>query len=493
MGRERTRLRKSGFLKKSLRYAALLPAAAVLLTGCGRAGQDAGDGETADGGRNAAAGRTVLVLATEEAGPELTARVDAFNGSSSDYYVEIREYETQEMPENPIEDFSVRLTMDILSGKGPDMVCLDKESYSPVIASGKLMENLYSYMEADGAFCQEDYYENILEAFELDGGLYALPSAFGIDTMCGKAEELGYDANVITEDGDTVYDAQAATESWTMGGMIAAYENSPHAECLTLNDSNRLTLWEISAGCMGNFVDWETGECRFDTPEFAELLEFSGRFSDKLVLVNEGGLSFSGALREGKALLQPVTLRSPWDTAKWRILFGTDDLLWPGYPTADGEEEKGGGVAVPYGSCLSICVNSAHKEAAWEFIKSFLIPEAQRETAGIPLLKAVSEERLQEALTPEYETEDGERREKVRHEILVEGEDIPGLTAITEQDAEVFRSIIENTHRSTGYEPGIFDIIWEEAGAYYEMDKDAAVTAEIIQNRVSVYVEERMR
>lgn len=504
MCRERRVIGKSGFWKRRFRYMAfLLAALAVFLTGCGRTGQDTGAEEAAGdrqidgnaaagGGQDAAAGRTVLVLAASGASPALTARVNAFNESSGEYYVEIREYERAEMSENPIEDFATQLTLDILSGKGPDLVSLDSSWYSPAIASEKLTENLYPYMEADETFHREDYYENILEAFELNGGLYVMPSSFGILTMCGKAEELGCDTDVIAAEGAAGYDVQAVTKSWTMGEMIAAYENSPHAECLTLNDSNWQTLWVVSTGCAGNFVDWETGECRFDTPEFVELLEFSSHFSDKLVLANEGGFSFSGALREGKALLQPDTLSSPWDVANWRILFGTDALLWPGYPTADGEEEKGGGVAEPYGSCLSICVNSTRKEEAWEFIKSFLTPEAQREAEGIPLLRAVSEERIQEALTPEYETVDGERREKVRREILVEGEEIPGLTAITEEDAAVYRSIIENTRRSTCYASGMFDIIREEAGVYYEKDKEAAEVAEIIQNRVRVYVEERM-
>ncbi len=39
----------------------------------------------------------------------------------------------------------------------------------------------------------------------------------------------------------------------------------------------------------------------------------------------------------------------------------------------------------------------------------------------------------------------------------------------------------------------MFDIIMEEARAYFEKGKDASVVADIIQNRVSVYVSERMK
>ena len=64
---------------------------------------------------------------------------------------------------------------------------------------------------------------------------------------------------------------------------------------------------------------------------------------------------------------------------------------------------------------------------------------------------------------------------------------------ITEKDAEVYRSIIENTHRSYSNDSGMMEIIMEEAGSYFEKGKDAAMVAEVIQNRVSVYVAEGVR
>lgn len=360
-------------------------------------------------------------------------------------------------------------------GNGPDMVEYGG-TYSPAVASGKLMENLYPYMEADESFHREAYYENILEAFELEGCLYVLPTGFRINTMCGKAEELGSKRGV--------------TESWEIGEMIEAYEKSTNAEWLLMNNSKSLIFWELCSGCIGNYVNWETGECSFNTPEFEELLEFSDTFCDRLLISDD--FSFRASLQSGQIFLQPVLLVSPWQIASERISFGDADMRWPGYPVADGEKEMGGGVADVYGPTLSICANSRNKEGAWEFIKSFLTPEVQREVRGIPLLRSVCAERIQEALTVEFETVDGVRKEKIKHEIIAEGEESIGMTAITEKDAEIFWNIVENTHRSNGWDYGMGDIISEEAGAFFEKDKDVAAVAEIIQNRVSVYIAERM-
>lgn len=452
--------------------------AAVFLTGCGAAGETESGRETGNPNPlTEPAGRTVLTVAAFNAADrELTERVNAFNQTNTEYFVEIMGYEWDGREEHLADSFATWLTMQILSGKGPDMVEYGG-IYSPAIASGKLMEDLYSYMESDEDIHMEDYYQNILQAFEQNGGLYVLPAGFKINTMCGKAEELGSERGI--------------TEGWEIGEMIEAYENSANAEWLLLNHSKTLIFWELCSGCMGNYVNWETGECSFHSPEFEELLEFSNTFNDQLLIAED--FSYFNSLQSGQTFLQPVLLFMPSQIATQRISFGDVDMRWPGYPVADGEKEMGGGVADVYGPVLSICVNSGNKEGSWEFIKSFLTPEVQAEISGIPLLKSACEDKIQEALNIEYETVDGIQTEKVKFEIIVEGEDTIPMTCITEEDAEIFRNIVENTYRSTAKDYGMGDIIMEEAQSYFEKDKDTSAVAETIQNRVSVYVEERMK
>lgn len=474
----------------------------LFLAGCGEGGSGNEDNSAADStadtigttgtyesgsggdGQNSAAGnpsddpdgRQVITAVVTWPRSDTLERISAYNESSPSYFVEVREYGA-EGTVLEAEDLETQLTLDILSGKGPDLVIWDSGSYSPALASEKLMEDLYVYMDADQDFHREDYYENILQAFEMNGGLYVLPTSFSVETVCGKAEEIGTDRGV--------------TESWEIGEMIEAFEKSPHAEWLTSNHSKELAFRFVCQGCIGNYVDWSSGECHFDTPAFVELLELSDTFPDQMMF--EADFSYYELLRSGKVFWEPVILNSPWRVTDWRISYGDTDVLWPGYPVADGEKDLGGGVAKPYGECFSICRNGGSQEGAWDFIKSFLTVDAQREMEGIPLLRAASEERIQEALTIEYETVDGTEREKVQHQIRAEGEETIELSCITEEDAEVYRSIIENTHRSYSNDPGMMEIIMEEAGAYFEKGKDSAVVAGIIQNRVSVYVSERMR
>lgn len=439
--------------------------------GTDSAGNLNGAGDAADSPN----GRQVVTAVVTYRAHAIVEQVSAWNKNSDSYFVEIKEY-GEEGSVMEKEEFATQLTLDILSGKGPDLVIWDSY-WSPALASEKLMENLYDFMEADPDFRREDYYGNILQAFEMNGGLYTLPASFTVDTVCGKAEEIGAGRGV--------------TESWEIGEMIEAFDNSPHAEWLTSNHSKDLTFLFVCQGCVGNYVDWGSGECHFDTPAFVELLEFSDTFPNQIMF--SADYSYYEILRSGKVLWEPVSLSSPWRVANCRIEFGDVDMCWPGYPVADGEKEAGGGVAEPEGACFSICRNSDQQEGAWEFIKSYLTADAQREAEGVPLLRSVSEERIQDALTVEYETADGVKQEKVRHQVIAEGEGTVGLTCITEKDAEIYRSIIENTHRSYSNDAGMMEIIREEAGVYFEKDKDAATVADIIQNRVSMYVSERIK
>lgn len=461
---------------KSLCCLLILNFVCLIMAGCGTDGSGDGQNSVTGDPANSPNGRQVVTVVVTWPGRDTLERISAYNESSPSYFVEIKEYGS-EGAVLEAEELETQLTLDILSGKGPDLVIWDSASYSPALASEKLMENLYDFMDEDPDFHREDYYENILQAFEMNGGLYTLPASFSVNTVCGKAEEIGTERGV--------------TESWEIGEMIEAFENSPHAEWLTSNHSKELAFLFVCQGCIGNYVDWSSGECHFDTPAFVELLELSDTFPDQMMF--EADFSYYGILRSGKVLWEPVTLTSPWRIAHLRIDFGDEDVRWPGYPVADGEKDMGGGVAKPYGDCFSICRNSGNQEAAWDFIKSYLTVDVQSQMGGIPLLRSVSEERIQDALSIEYETVDGIKQEKIRYEIRAEGEAPTGLSCITEKDAEIYRSIIENTHRSYSNDSGMFDIIMEEARAYFEKGKDASVVADIIQNRVSVYVSERMK
>ena len=97
---------------------------------------------------------------------ETMDRIISFNESSPDYFIEMKNYG------GGAEQFEVletQLPLEVLSGKGPDLVIWDLMNYSPAMASDRLMENLYEFMAADPDFHMEDYYENIARNYSTIG------------------------------------------------------------------------------------------------------------------------------------------------------------------------------------------------------------------------------------------------------------------------------------------------------------------------------------
>ncbi|MCM1065269.1 MAG: extracellular solute-binding protein [Eubacterium sp.] len=430
-------------------------------------------------------GRLVLTAAVTRPSyiSDITEQIKAFNESNPTYFVEIKTYSGY-VPTDSIakmtETLEAQLLPDLSSGSGPDLVIWSGISLPP-LASEKYMADLNGFMDSDPDFHREDYFENILEALERNGELYVFPASFSVSTMCGKAEELGTD--------------KGAAAGWELGEILEAFKNNSRAtECFSYTNKT-YTLGFVGSACMDNFVDWNTGECHFDTPGFVELLEWCGGLPDGFENVPERQYEHYSS---GKGFLYDVGLSEPWDMAEVRARFGEGELFWPGVPVAEGRKELGGGV-VSFGRGFSICRSSTNQEGAWEFIKSFLEADVQKEMASVPLhgcnpiLRSAFEEILQEAQTVEYQTVNGTTKEKVKYQVLLmEREGAVDFSCITEEDAETYRTLIENARRGSGGDARIMAVVMEEAEAFFQGEKDADAVAGVIQERVSEYLRERM-
>ena len=99
----------------------------LTMTGCGTAGNANGEE------RN---GRQVVTIAVLRPSGAALDQISAYNESNTSCFVEIKEYEeTGSVMDDG--EWGTQLTLDILSGKGPDLVIWDSYSYTPALASEK--------------------------------------------------------------------------------------------------------------------------------------------------------------------------------------------------------------------------------------------------------------------------------------------------------------------------------------------------------------------
>lgn len=412
-------------------------------------------------GKETANTKAVLTLGTVSSSASLKKQVDAFNKNNAHIRIEIKEYEETNIDGNDAIDM---IQMEIAAGKGPDIVDFGYQ-YSPYSVSSGITEDLYAYFKADQEINEEDYFMNIINAFAVNEKLYILPPQFTIQTVAGGREDLG----------DAV--------RWNISDMMGAYKKKGAESSLFPGDSQKEVFGFLCMGSMGNFVDLNKGVCSFDNDLFKDLLTFSDSFPEHGIY--EEGYSVIEQFLEGKALLYPVSIADVYECAKVRTIFGDAPVNFIGYPL----DERNGNIAKPGNIALGINKNSKNKEAAWEFIKSFLREEYQAGIKnGIPLLKSEVEKRLEEAKKIEY---DKNKVEKVKASIVFEGEDPINIACIQEQDANDFLKIIESVETAYAVDAELYSIVLEEASYFFEDNRDLDSVIQIIQSRASIYVSEK--
>ena len=189
-------------------------------------------------------------------------------------------------------------------------------------------------------------------------------------------------------------------------------------------------------------------------------------------------------LRDGKALasIQYLSDIRSFNMAE-KGNFG-EDITMIGFPSSDGE-----GSAIMPGLQLAMSAKSAKKEGVWEFLRSFLTDEYQKDIYGFPLsIKRLEEMKKEATQKPYYLDEDGNKVEY--DETWYVGDVEINIDPMTEQEAEEFVEELYTFSQPYKTDEALFDIIQEEAAAYFTGQKSAQDVASIIQSRAQLYVNE---
>ena len=126
---------------------------------------------------------------------------------------------------------------------------------------------------------------------------------------------------------------------------------------------------------------------------------------------------------------------------------------------------------------------SKHKEQAWEFISQFLSADYQQKlTHSFPIRKDIFEDIINEGLTVSNEP---------RESLYFEGEKPLYIYNISEEQSLALNELISNASYASTIDYNIYNIIMEEAEAYWSNTKTLHETQDIIQNRISLYISEK--
>ncbi len=417
--------------------------------------------------------KTVLTYGTIYVPYFLNKDIVAFNKQSDKYRIEVKLYGDDSMD---FEERTALLSADLAAGKGPDMIDMVYGflTLEQLVSMG-IAEDLTPYLEGDTGIKREEYLENVMDVYSVDGKIYAIMPCFSVGTLIGKVSDVGNGS------------------SWSIDDMIKFIDSKPaDVEILPFNTKDSILQLMCSMN-LGVFVDAETGVCDFTGEEFLRILEFANRFPKEMA-ESSGASSQIDRLRSGQLLMEGTRITDVTQYQMYEYMFG-EEVNFIGYPTTEGS----GSVINPNGTTAAMNAKAENKEGIWEFLRFNLLQERQENlesaNGGFPISKSALEKQFaKDAEAEYYEDTDGTKKEvsKVTWS-WGDGDSLVTVDvyAATQEQIGRMKAIIEAARGIENIkDEKMFSIISEEAQSYFEGQKSAQETASLIQNRVQTYINE---
>lgn len=397
-----------------------------------------------------------------------------FNKNNPEYEIELTSYE--DYAANGYNDAITKLNNDMIAGNLPDIIVLNSSMPIDSYISKGLLADLYEFIDNDETINRSDYVEGVFKAYETNGKLYELISSFSISTFVGKSSMVG------------------DTPGWTVDEFIAFADANPEASLLGNEISRSDFFSAMIRACSENFINRDTGECKFDSDDFIKLMEFSTRFPkeidyEELYADDNYWNEQQSAYREGRTLLSSYDLNRFVNIRELEQGVFGEPITFKGLPGAAGN----GAVFDAYTE-VAITSKASNPDGAWNFVKYFLSDEYQdlfttNDSYQFPIKKS-SLEKLAGAAKerPYWEDEDGKK--EYYDNTYWNGSESVNIGVNTDEDNQRVMDFINSTENISRYDEQIDKIINEEASAFFEGQKSSKEVAEIIQNRVSNYLAE---
>ena len=414
----------------------------------------------AEEGKETVSDKKVLTIAVLMEDDFVKEEIVKFNKKCDTHKIKLKVYgDTLE------EDAINLLQADIAAGNIPDIIDVGSVDAGNYIRKG-ILTDLDPFMQADEELSRDKFIEKALDTYSDGEKLYAIPTQFWLGSLVGKTANL----NGMT--------------SWNLEEYKAFVSSLPNSKAATNGASKEQMFARLMEQYAGTFIDWSEGSCSFESEEFISLLEFINTFP-KEEMYNE--TSKLEMIRSNELLLYPTVMNSVMSFQMNQALFN-ESVSYIGFPT----ESSGGTKMMILGNAFGITEACEDKEIAWEFLKG-LCTDEDVYLSGFPVYKESLENAFEFAMVTFYTTDaNGNRIEDVQFEIPY-GEEVLEIYAAKQEQIEQLRNLIDSAEGADMRTPGVYAILEEEAGAYFNGQKSVNEVVAIIQSRIMIYISENLK
>ena len=442
--------------------------------------------------------KTVLTLACMGLDWSLRSKIVEYNKSNDQYRIQVVDY-SEYATDDDYNAGITKLTTEIISGSVPDLFLTSSLPIDKYAAKG-VVADLYTFMDGGSGLGRDYFVPQVLKAIEKEGKLYELPTKFSVETAYALSSIVDqYDTWNVAAVQDAMTQLQEGATVFSTGWTKSSVLNN----CLTRN--------------LAAFVDWTTGKCTFDSEAFQQLLAFCNSFPDDSS--SDDGIAYSSEAATVDTMDDPV-----WESDATRILSGKqlmattsfygfedyiyniypvkDKVTFVGYPSESGEPGNSFYIQCP----MAISSVTKYPDAAWDFVSTMIrqTNEDAESMYAFPISQEAFDKKMTAVMTEQYQLdkngeqvdwdEDGEPDKMCigTYEVVENGESTwQEVYALTQEDIDQILSVINSATGIVDYDDEILSIVSDEVSAYFAGDKDVQTTANMIQSRVNLYVQEQ--
>ena len=416
--------------------------------------------------------RTEITLGCFGADQTAEAAVIRFNKSQTDYRITLKDYSSMDSDMDYDEALD-KFAEDILAGNGPDIIDMSSLDINRYKDTG-LFEDLTSYIKNDSEFSARSFNEKIMNLFKDGDSQIALPMIYSINGVASQKNLIG--------DGKLTIDKFAQI-----------MEQNPDKEIFSTTSQNEM----LNLLFMYNenyFIDYKNKSCNFTDGTFAKVLECAKKFltEDELMDSYNGDDTTSDETKvsRGDLIFYKTYISDPQQYQVVDLLFNHEFNI-TGYPSVEGTD-----LSASVRSVFSISTSSKYKEQSWEFIKymfDYVNENAGDYMNGFPVDNDKMDEYLKKACEPVIDTDENGNGEEVPSTYgFGDGLELK-LYALTQEQADAIKKLADSiTILAPDQQNGeVYNILQEEAAAFFTGKKSASDVCEVIQSRINIMINEK--